>query len=147
MNPFSFRLESILNYRSHLEKMAQRDLFRAENEVMEGRKAIEKLTESRREIALKCSEERFRGMSVPQYQIYRSFLKRLDDDLKRAHISLIEAGEKVMAKKEALKKESIRKKTLEALKDLQLKKYMKRLEKEEQKVMDELVILRKGRMA
>lgn len=144
MNPFSFRLERLLKYRSHLEKMAQRNLFRANNEVMVGQKAIEKLVESRMEIARKCSEERFRGMNVPQYQIYRSFLKKLDDDLVRAHMNLREAEEKVKAKKEALKKETIKKKTLEALKDYQLKTYMTRLEREEQKIMDELAIIRTG---
>ena len=43
----------------------------------------------------------------------------------------------------ALKKESIKKKSLETLKDLQVDKYRKRSEREEQKVMDELVITRK----
>lgn len=144
MKPFSFRLDSILRYRSHLEKMAQRDLFRAINRVIEIERAIKGLGEKRVETARECSDEGFKGINVPQYQIYRSFLKGLEHDLERSHIRLEEGEEKVKAKKAALRRASIKKKTLEALKDVRHKEYMTRLEREEQKVLDELVLMRKG---
>ena len=110
-------------------------------------KEIGRLSQQRVEIAQECSEEGSKGIGVPQYQLYRSFLQRLDDDLEEAHISRKKAERNVKEKQEFLKKESIKKKSLEALKDLQHKKYLKRLEKEEQKAMDELVIMRTGGMA
>jgi len=144
MKQFSFRLDYILNYRNYLEKSAQRDLFNARNEYMGWEGEIERLDQERMKIAKKCSEEGFKGMDVPLYQIYRSFLQMLHHDLERAHISLKKAEEEVKAQEAVLEKESIKKKTLEALKDLQLKKYMERLEREEQKAIDELVLIRKG---
>ena len=147
MKPFSFRLDSILNYRNYLEKKAQRDLFTARGKVMMWEKEIIRLSQQRVKTAQECSEEGSRGIGVPQYQLYRSFLQRLDDDLEGAHISRKKAERNVKEKQEFLKKESIKKKSLEALKDLQHKKYLKRLEKEEQKAMDELVIMRTGGMA
>ena len=50
-----------------------------------------------------------------------------------------------MVKEAILKIASIKKKTLETLKDLQHKKYMETLGREEQKILDEIVITGKGR--
>ena len=144
MKPFSFRLDSILNYRDYLEKRAQRDLFNARNEYIKRLKAVKRLAKERGEIARRCRDEGFRGIDVPLYQIYISFLQRLEHDIERAHMSLKKGEEKVKAQEAVLKKESIKKKTLELLKDLQLKRRLERLEREEQKQMDELVIIRRG---
>jgi len=143
MKPFSFRLDSILNYRNYLEKRAQRNLANAINEYIGWEREIERLAKKRMEIARKCSDEGFKGMDVPIYHMYRSFLQKVNGDLERANMSLKKTEEKIKEKKAVLKGESIKKKTLETLKDLQLKKYMHRLETEEQKTIDELVIMRK----
>jgi len=143
MKPFSFRLDSILNYRNYLEKKARRNLANAINEYIGWEKEIDRLSKKRIEIARKCSDEGFRGMDVPKYHLYRSFLQKVNDDLGRANMSLEKTEEKIKKKKAVLKGESIKKKTLETLKDLQLKKYMHRLETEEQKTIDELVIMRR----
>jgi len=143
MKPFSFKLDSILNYRNYLEKKARRNLANAINEYIGWEKEIDRLSKKRIEIARKCSDEGFRGMDVPKYHLYRSFLQKVNDDLGRANMSLEKTEEKIKKKKAVLKGESIKKKTLETLKDLQLKKYMHRLETEEQKTIDELVIMRR----
>jgi len=143
MKPFSFRLDSILNYRNYLEKRARRNLANAISEYIGWEREIERLSKKRIEIAGKCSDEGLRGMDVPKYHMYRSFLQRVSDDLERANMSLKKAEEKIEEKKAALKDKSIKKKTLETLKDLQRKRYMRRLETEEQKTIDELVIMKK----
>jgi len=143
MKPFSFRLDSILNYRNYLEKRAQRNLVNAINEYRGLEREIERLSKKRIEIAGKCSEEGLRGMDVPKYHIYRFFLQKVTDDLERANMSLEKTEEKIKKKKAVLKGESIKKKTLETLKDSQLKKHMLRLETEEQKTLDELVIMKR----
>jgi len=147
MRAFSFRLDSIFNYREYLEKRAQRDLFNAKNEYIGSEKEIERLAERRVEIAITCSQEGFKGIDVPLYRIYRSFMQGLEHDLERAHINLKKAEEKVKVQQAVLRKKSIKKKTLEVLRDLHLKRYLERLEREEQKAIDELVILRKGARA
>ncbi len=144
MRPFSFRLDSILRYRDYLEKRAQGDLFSAKNEYTERVKAAKRLAEEKVETARRCKDEGFKGIGVALYQLYLSFMQGLDNDIERAHISIKKAEGKVKAQEVALRKESIKKKTLELLKELQLKRYLEGLDKEEQKVVDELVILRKG---
>jgi len=144
MKPFIFRLERLLNYRGYLERRAQVDLFNAKNEVRGQEEEIERLNRNKMDIWEECSDESARGMNVPLYQIYRSFIKKLDLDLEEANRRLEELEEKVKAKTAALREETIRKKTLENLKDLQRKRYMMQTDREEQKEMDEMVILRKG---
>ena len=144
MKPFSFRLESVLNYRRYLEKSAQRDLFNARNEQKNREIGVKRLGGKRVETAQQCSEEVFQGIDVPRYRMYRSFLETLNSDLESARVSLKEGQEEVRAKVGALKGESVRKKTLEVLKDLQHRRYLRTVENQNQKEMDELVILRRG---
>ena len=147
MKPFNFRLERILDYRKYIEKKAQGDLFNAKNECMKKEEEIQRLSMKRTEIANECSDEGFRGMVVPMYQIYQVFRQKLDHDLERIHISLKEGEEKVMEQEAVLKREVIKKKTLEVLKDLQHKTYRETLDREEQKILDEIVIIRRERSA
>ena len=147
MKPFSFRLDSLLNYRNYLEKRAQRNLVNAINEYIGLEREIERLSKKRVEVAEKCSKESVKGMDIPKYDVYRFFIQKVTDDLAKISMSLEKAEEKIKEKKAALKGESIKKKALETLKDLRRKKYMFRLKSEEQKTLDELVITKKGRRA
>ena len=145
MKSYSFRLNKILDYRKYLRKRAQIDVFNARIECQKREKELLGLVDQRAEISEECSEEETKGMSVPVYQIFQSFMKKIDYDLKDAHLKLNEEKEKVMVKETILKIASIKKKTLETLKDLQYKKYMETLGREEQKILDEIVIIGKGR--
>lgn len=145
MKSYSFRLNKILDYRKYLRKRAQIDVFNARIECQKREKELLGLVDQRAEISEECSEEETRGMSVPVYQIFQSFMKKIDYDLKDAHLKLNEEKEKVMVKEAILKIASIKKKTLETLKDLQYKKYMETMRREEQKILDEIVITGKGR--
>ena len=146
MKRFSFRLEKILRYRAHREKTALRELFNARHELLRRKEAVKRLSARRMEITRQCSREGFRGMDVPRYQIYRSFLQRLDKDLEEADDGVKKGKEKVKAQELTLREESIRKKSLESLKDLKLKRYLEAFERETQKELDEIVLMRKGRI-
>jgi flagellar export protein FliJ len=93
----------------------------------------------------RCREEEARGMDVPWYRIYQSFLEKSDHDIEKAHDRLQKGEARVKAKVAILEKKSIRKKTLEVLKEMQYKKYIHELGKEEQKAMDELAVLGRKR--
>ncbi|HSQ83767.1 MAG TPA: flagellar export protein FliJ, partial [Desulfobacterales bacterium] len=104
-----------------------------------------RLIEQKAEISEERSKEEEKGMSVPEYQIFLAFLQKLDFDLQEAHLRLDEEKENVMVKEAILKQASIKKKTLETLKDFQHKKYMETMGREEQKILDEIVLTGKGR--
>jgi len=145
MKPYSFRLNKILDYKKYLRKRAQIDVFNARNECQEREKEVLRLVDKKEGISEECSEKEIKGMSVPEYQIFKKFLNKIDCDLEDAHLRLDEGKEKVTVEEAILKQASIKKKTLETLKDLQYEKYMETLGREEQKILDEIVITGKGR--
>jgi flagellar FliJ protein len=145
MKPFSFRLDSILHYREYQEKSARNDLAVARNEYRKTEKLVKGLAAERMELAKRCSDEGFAGIDVPLYQMYRSLVKTLHRELEGAYGVLNKAGENVEACEMVLKRKSMERKMLEALRDLERRRYNERWEKEEQKLIDELVIIRRGR--
>ncbi len=146
MKRFSFRLESVLRYRKNLEKQAQRDLYAARNAYMVKEKSIEELRENRTELCRVRSKKETQGIDVSLYQIYRLYLDRIDHSLDNAHRELEKIGEKIHARISALKAASIQKKTLETLKADQERTHLEHDEKEKQKALDELVIMRRGQI-
>jgi flagellar export protein FliJ len=144
MKPFSFRLDKILNYRTYLRKKAQIELFNARNECLKREKEVMSLIEKRNEMSKQCSEEESRGVSVPVYNTYQTYLKRIGEDLEKAYIRLNREKEEVIAKEIVLKQASINKKTLKVLKGLKHNRYMESMVREEQKILDEIVITGKG---
>jgi len=145
MKPFRFRLDKILDYRKHLNKIAQIDLFNARNECIKREKEVKRLSEKRKEIVKSCSDEALKGIDVPRYKIYQAYLYKIMHDLESAHTRLNQEKENVITQKAILINESIKKKTLETLKDMQHKKYMELSEREDQKTLDGMVITGRGR--
>ena len=144
MKPFTFRLSKILDYRKHLNKIAQIDLFNARKECIRREKEVKRLSEKRREVVKSCSDEGLKGIDVPRYKIYQAYLYKIMYDLESAHTRLKQEKENVRNKKAILANESIKKKTLETLKDLQQSKYIELSEREDQKTLDEMVITGRG---
>jgi len=145
MKRFSFGLKSVLNHRNYLEKKAQRGLFNAGKEYMGRKRTVEELGRKKAVSVRKCSAERYRGIDVSRYQLYISFLEKLNVDIERAYTSLEEGAVSVKMHEDALRKALIRKKTLETLKEVQYKRYVKRAAREDQKVLDEMAIIREWR--
>jgi flagellar protein FliJ len=144
MKRFSFRLENILKYRNYMEKRAQMALLDVRNEYMGRENRVKKLVTKRTESIIKCRDEATKGLDVPVYKIHQAFMQKLDHDLAIAHMDLQEGKQKVKVQEKILKKESIKKRSLETLKDLQLTNYIKKLGQEDQKFMDEMLTIRKG---
>jgi flagellar FliJ protein len=141
MKGFSFRLEKVLNYRKNLEKIAQRDLFNARNEYISKEKTIDLLKEKRTEIARECGRSKANGIDVPMYHAYGIYVIRLDRDLEAAYIDLEKAGEEVNSRVEILREKSKGKTIMETLREAALNTYIDSVEKEEQKILDELAIM------
>ena len=140
MKPFTFRLDKILDYRKYLTKVAQIDLFNSRTECIRREKKVKKLSEKRKEIAKSCIDEGVKGIDVPRYKIYLAYLSKIEHDLESAHTLLKQEKENVITKEAILTNESIKKKTLETLKDLKHNKYIELSQREDQKILDEMVI-------
>jgi len=144
MKKFSFRLKSVLNYRKNLEKQAQRKLYDARTEYLECERSIDQMKTKKRTVALTCSEKERQGIDVSIYNIYVSYLRKMDQDLGDAHIQLKKNESKVQMRIGELKAALIKKKTLEVLEDSQYKTHLQQFERENQNALDELVVIRRG---
>jgi len=138
---FSFRLEKVLRYRKYLETKAQIKLMDAINEYHEKETSIKLLVARRMELADECSGEKKKGMDVARYRLYYHYFHKLNDEQEAGGIALKKTEEKVQTQRMLLTKESIKKKTLETLKDVQHGRYQEISGKEEQKMMDETAII------
>jgi len=144
MKKFSFRLKRVLEYRKNVEKLAQKELYNARKEYLEGEKTIDRMRGEKKVMAADCRRKIRHGMAVSRYQIYGKYLTKMEVDLKNAGTALRLVGEKVEKKTEILKQALIKKKTLEMMENTQYNNYLEQLEKESQKTLDELVILNRG---
>jgi flagellar FliJ protein len=147
MKKYCFRLDRLLNYRKYLEKQAQKHLYNARHEALKREEALKQLVEKRLDTERNYREGTSEGMAVSWYRIYQAFFQRSDQDLAMARIRLQKGTEKVRVKRAELEKVSVTKKTLEVLKEMQFRRYLHQLGKEEQKVMDELAVSGRKRKA
>lgn len=142
MKRFSFRLEKVLHYRKYLETKAQIKLMDAVNEHHKEENSIKMIVAKRIELAGECSGEKEKGMDVARHRLYYHFFRKLNDDQEAGGLALKKTEEKVQTHRMLLTKESIKKKTLETLKEVQHVRYLELSGKEEQKKMDEKAVIR-----
>ena len=122
-------------------------MFSARREALKREEVLKQLVEKRVETERKYREEKSEGMDVPWYRIYHAFFRKSDHDLGMARVRLQKGNERVRVQRKDLEKKTVKKKTLEVLKEMQYRRYLHHLGKEEQKVMDELAVTGRKRKA
>ena len=147
MKRFSFRLEKVLRYRKYLETNARIKLINTINEYNITENSVKMIAAKRKEISAECSKEKRNGMDVARYRLYYHFNQKLNDDQEAGVLALKKTEATVHLHRTLLKKESVKKKTLETLKEIQSSRYREISEKEEQKELDETVIIRNKRIS
>jgi len=144
MGGFVFRLAKVLRYREHLEKAARQRLRKAREECALGERALMDMNLKRDLTEECCARQEEQGMEVAAYQLYRAFIEQISRKIEGANQSLEEAKEAVRAMERAWLKASSNKKSLDNLRERQFLGYGEVQAREEQKLLDELVILRRG---
>jgi len=147
MKRVSFRFEKILRYRKYLETKAQIKLINTINEHNMTENSVKVIVAKRKELSGECSKEKQNGMDVARYWLYYHFFQKLNDDQEAGDLALKNSEAAVQLHRTLLKKESVKKKTLETLKEIQSCRYREISEKEEQKELDETAIIRGKRIS
>jgi flagellar export protein FliJ len=142
MRRFSFRLERILKYRKFLEKRAMIHLAELRHAYSRIESKISRLTDERLEVAEKCRGEGLKGVDVPLYDNYRSYIEKLRQDLERAATELKDKEAVIHSQEALLRSELIKRKALEIHKESRFRAHKEQTEKEEQKLLDEIIISR-----
>jgi flagellar export protein FliJ len=146
MGRFVFRLEKVLRYREHLEKNVRQKLRIAREVCASKERALMDVNLKRNLAEKRCAGEEEKGLEVATYHLYRNFIEHLSRELEDASQSLRGAKEEVRAVEKAWLIASSNKKSLENLRERQFLSHKETQEREDQKLLDELVILRRGQL-
>lgn len=103
---------------------------------------IVQLTSMRSRLAATCRGEGFEGVVVPRYENYRSYLEKLRLDLEQAVEELKKQATNIHDQEAVLKSQTLKRKVLETHKESLLQDHKQMTAKEEQKLLDEIVITR-----
>jgi len=145
MKKFQFRLQSLLNFKRHLEQVAKQDMARAVSDVLACEQRITGLQEDRAAAADQLESQVEKGMGADQFNRYRQFITALDQMLMGERQRKIELERILEKKRDGLKQRTIEKKSLERLREKQAREYTHEMIREEQKSLDETASLRTAR--
>ncbi len=143
MKRFKFRLDPVIRYREYRERIAQIELARETQALIETKSRISEIEQTRRYAASEFDGEQTEGIEVDRYRIFTAYLRGLRHEIESESERLIEIGKRIRKKQEAVKAETIKKKTVEWLKETEYSKYLEWVNRAEQKAADELVGLRR----
>ncbi len=145
MKRFNFRLSSLLDFREHLERLAQKETAMAYKDVKESQEAIEELKGRYTKTAAALDSIVFKGIKAGQLQLYTQYLELIDysifEEKQRKKVFKKKLDEKIAE----LTKKSVDKKVIERLKEKKEIEYMDEFRKFEQETIDEVVSLKKAR--
>jgi len=144
MKKFSFKLDSVLKYREHQEKTAQIDLSDARKAWLEAQNLIEELVGEKEKILAQLRIDAMEGMAASWYMECQNYARQLDDKLALARNDLENHNRILEEKRVFLKKEYMRKEALGTLKILYKEKHEKWVEMEDQKSLDEMILIKRG---
>jgi flagellar FliJ protein len=145
MKKFKFRLEPLKRYREFLERQKQLEVAKARSDVLSCERSIEQTRTAFSETINLLEDDLGKGMDAARFlrvKDYLSGLESFENAEKKRHTSLL--GVLTQRQKELAKK-SIEKKVIEKLKLRQKEEYYTMMLKEEQKSLDDIIILRQAR--
>jgi len=143
MKRFEFKLDPVIRYRRHLERIALMELAKAKQELVHTKKKILALERSKEDVGKELNARQSEGLEVCRYQIYAAYLQGIEDRIEFENGRLVEIGKAILEKHKAAEAERTRKESVELIRRNEYRKYVDRALKAEQKAADELFSLRR----
>ncbi len=145
MKRFKFNLQSLLNYREHLEQVARQDMARVIQEVTASETRIQAFQATHDQWTQKLEALVKKGVSASQFKIHHDYLGAVTGMIvqeKQQKIGL----DKILAENRVkLQKRSLDRKAMERLREKRAKDYHQELIVAEQKELDEISSLKRAR--
>ena len=142
MKKFKFRLDPVIRYQEYRERIAQIELAREKQLLIESKNRITEIEEIKRDAACKLDGEEKEGIEVDRYRVFGAYLQGLQDEIESEGERLVEIGKRIRKRQQVVKAETIKKKTMEWIKQSERSKYLEWINRAEQKAADELIGLR-----
>ena len=143
MKSFKFRLDPVARYQAYRERIAQIELARETQALIESKNRISEIEQTRRCAASELDSEQKQGIEVNRHRVFTAYFQGLHHEIESESERLVEIGKKIRKKQQAVKAETIKKKTLEWIKQTEYSKYLEWINRAEQKEADELIGLRR----
>lgn len=139
MKRFKFRLDPVIRYRQYLERIAQINLAKEKHALIETKNRISKIEQTKQYAAGELEREQEQGIEVDRHRVFTDYLRGLGEEVESESERLIEIGKRIRERQETVKAETIKKKTLEWVKQAEHSKYLELITRAEYKEADELV--------
>ncbi len=142
MKKFAFRLETLLRYRKNLEEKEQAELFQLLARLRREQNHLKDLQLKHQEVLVDLTEHRSNGADYAETSWFYIYLDRLRFEMRRSAERINRLEQDVQNQKVVLIEASKKKKILDSLKTRQAKSHLAASEKLEQKLSDDLVVVR-----
>jgi len=145
MKKFKFRLDPLLRYRSFQEHQKKLAVAAARYEVMACEAAIENTVLLARTTSETLDSAMANGMDATRFEWFKHYLEGLSSSRGAAEARRIELMKTLTQRQLELTEKSVARKVVENLKARKKEDYYREALKTEQKVLDDMVILRSAR--
>jgi len=146
MAKFRFSLQALLRRREDAEQAARDEMMLRVSRQQQEQNKLAALKTCRAENAAEMAEKQQDNTAYGELIYYRMYLDRLDQEIENSHRRLVRLSAEVEVQRKALVEASKKRKTLTTLRDKRYKEFNQALEKVFQKEIDDIVVLRHGRM-
>ncbi|MBU0969778.1 MAG: flagellar export protein FliJ [Proteobacteria bacterium] len=145
MKRFEFKLKALLNFRKHLERMAQQDMAKTVMEIAACEQQIDSLETIHGHSAQRLELIVEKGVGAKEFKQHQAYIEAVIRMVGEEKEQKFQLGKVLEKKRLVLKKRSIDKKAMERLREKQAKAYNQELLGAEQKELDEISSLKKAR--
>ena len=142
MKRFAFRLDTVLRHRKNLEEKERNELFRLVSLLNQKCDQLKKLQDKNDDTLMELTSRKLEDFEHTEISWFYSYLEHLRREMEQCRKQITELERQIQNQKMALVEASKRKKILDTLKTRQEKEYLTRVEKEEQKAVDDIVVIR-----
>ena len=145
MKKFRFSLQSVLDFRKHLEKMAQMDVAKARKNLMDSEQRLKELNQDYDDTSFEFDGEMSKGISSERFHFFTDYLSSVTSQIEREEQRKITLSDILREKQHVLRDKTIERKTIEQLKEKHKNEYYDNMMKDMQKEVDDMVIIRQKR--
>ncbi len=145
MKRFEFKLQALLNFRKHLERVAQQDMAKTVMAVSDCENQIDSLQTTHGQSTKKLEAIVEKGVAAQEFKHHHAYIGAVTQMIVEEKRRKVQLGIILKKKRLVLKKRSIDKKAIERLREKQAKEYNQELLTAEQKELDEISSLKKAR--
>jgi flagellar FliJ protein len=144
MKPFS--MEPVLRYRQQLADEARQKLFSSQKVEAEIQTRLIQATDRLKTLYADLSLERTRGTTIDRLLLFENRIPIVQKEIKEVQVELEKQQKVVERRRRHVIQANQDKKALEKLKERQDMNYKKYVDKKEAAMLDEIAILRHGRL-